>query len=165
MKLLKVCLKLIFFLYYKFFHLGIEIEPDHCYSRPWIDDPTIATALPRVQLFFNSNLMYDWLFFFIFEFILILFRNDLHIDIDDNQKTNDENLEKINWAPTINTIIPERFECPQESDEKLSSEQEIFIRDIRELIDETRIAALCCELVLLNIFKTINFYFLFLEFL
>jgi len=63
-------------------------------------------------------------------------------------KLNDENLEKINWAPTINTIIPETFECPEESDENLTLEQQIFIRDIRELINETRIAALCCELVL-----------------
>jgi hypothetical protein len=39
--------------------LEIETEPDHNYCRPWIDDPTIATALPRVQLFFNSNAMYE----------------------------------------------------------------------------------------------------------
>jgi len=88
----------------------------------------------------------------------------LNIDIDDNPKVNDEHLEKIIWAPTINTIIPDIFEFPQESDEYLTSEQETFIRDIRELIDETRIAALCCELVLSNtlysIVKPCIFYFL-----
>jgi hypothetical protein len=47
----------------------VETRPDHNYSRPWIDDPTIATALPRVQLFFNSNSMYEgrifcWFFSF-----------------------------------------------------------------------------------------------------
>ena len=62
-------------------------------------------------------------------------------------KSDEENLEKINWAPTINTIIPETIECPQEIDENLTSEQEVFMRDVRELINETRIAALCCELV------------------
>lgn len=62
-------------------------------------------------------------------------------------KSVDENLEKINWAPTINTIIPDTFECLQESDEELTSEQKIFVQNIRELIDETRIAALCCESV------------------
>ena len=36
---------------------NILIEQDHSYSRPWIDDPTVATAIPRVQLFFNSNLL------------------------------------------------------------------------------------------------------------
>jgi hypothetical protein len=112
----------------------IETRPDHNYSRPWIDDPTIATALPRVQLFFNSNAI-----------------NDLNVDVDDNDKFNEENLGKINWAPTINTIIPETLECPEEIDENLTSEQEIFVRNVRELINETRIAALCCELVLLNI--------------
>ncbi len=85
-----------------------------------------------------------------FCFFVKFFRNDLNIDIDNNMKFNDEILEKINWAPTINTIIPETFECPQESNENLTSEQEIFIQDIRELINETRIAALCCELVLLS---------------
>ncbi len=102
--------------------------------------------------------------FFCFSFYLRKFsRNHLNIDIDDNPKLNDEHLEKIIWAPTINTIIPDIFECPQESDEYLTSEQETFIQDIRELIDETRIAALCCELVLFNtlysIVKQCIFYF------
>jgi hypothetical protein len=59
MKLLKVDWKLIFL---GIFNLEIETELDHNYSRPWIDDPTIATALPRVQLFFNSNAMYEFVF-------------------------------------------------------------------------------------------------------
>ena len=33
----------------------IETVADHNYSRPWTDDPTMATALPRVQLFFNAE--------------------------------------------------------------------------------------------------------------
>ncbi len=90
----------------------------------------------------------------------------MNVDVDEHQQTNDENIAKINWAPTINTIIPETFEFSQESNENLTSEQETFIREIRELIDETRIAALCCELVLSNVLldtKTANF--VFLEFL
>ncbi|CAF1248789.1 unnamed protein product [Adineta steineri] len=105
-----------------------ETQPDHNYCRPWIDDPTIPTALPRVQLFFNSNSI-----------------DNSNIDIDDTLKSNDENIEKINWAPTINTILPESYECPQEPDENLTSEQEIFVQNIRELINETRVATLCCE--------------------
>ncbi|CAF0931439.1 unnamed protein product [Rotaria sordida] len=106
-----------------------ETRPDHNYCRPWIDDPTISSALPRVQLFLNS-----------------ISTNDLIIDIDDNQKLNNENIKKINWTPTINTIIPETFEYSQQlSNENLTQEQETFIQDIRELINETHIASLCCE--------------------
>ncbi len=47
----------------------VETRPDHNYSRPWIDDPTIATALPRVQLFFNSNSMYERRIFLLVFFI------------------------------------------------------------------------------------------------
>ncbi len=72
----------------------------------------------------------------------------MDVEVDDNVKFNDENLGKINWAPTINTTIPETMECPQEIDENLTSEQETLMRDIQELINETRVAALCCELVL-----------------
>lgn len=105
-------------------HSGaVETVPDHNYSRPWTDDPTIATALPRVQLFFNSNST-----------------SELNVDVD-------ENVEKINWPPTMNTSIPETFEFSQEWKEELTSEQNHFLAEIRELIDETRIAALCCELV------------------
>jgi hypothetical protein len=71
------------------------------------------------------------------------------VNIDD-QKLSEEDVGKINWAPTMNAIIPDTFECPQEFDEKLTPEQEIFIGDIRALIDETRIAALCCEQVFSN---------------
>ncbi|CAF0945639.1 unnamed protein product [Rotaria sp. Silwood1] len=102
-----------------------ETRPDHSYCRPWIDDPTISTALPRVQLFLNSTSI-----------------NDSIIDIDDNQKLINEN---INWTPTINTIIPDIFECLQQTNENLTQEQQIFIQDIRELINETHIASLCCE--------------------
>ncbi len=88
----------------------------------------------------------------------------MNVDIDEHQPSlDDENIARINWAPTINAHIPETFEFPQESKENLTAEQEIFIREIRELIDETRIAALCCELVLSNVLfntKTINFNFL-----
>ncbi|UJR09297.1 hypothetical protein I4U23_013540 [Adineta vaga] len=105
-----------------------EIRPDHNYCRPWIDDPTIPTALPRVQLFFNSNLI-----------------DDLQIDIDNSLERNEENLEKISWAPMIKTLIPEKYEFLQQSDEILTSEQDKFIQNIRQLIDETRIATLCCE--------------------
>lgn len=35
--------------------IRVEVVPDHNYSRPWTDDPTIATALPRVQLFVSGN--------------------------------------------------------------------------------------------------------------
>ncbi len=83
-----------------------------------------------------------------FHFQRSFFRNDLDVEVDDNVKFNDENLGKINWAPTINTTIPETMECPQEIDENLTSEQETLMRDIQELINETRVAALCCELVL-----------------
>jgi hypothetical protein len=85
---------------------------------------------------------------FLFYFCFLSFsRNDLNIEIDDNPNADHSSTEKINWAPTINTIIPETFECPQESDINLTSEQETFVREIRELIDETRLVALCCELV------------------
>ncbi|CAF4869952.1 unnamed protein product [Rotaria sp. Silwood1] len=105
-----------------------ETRPDHSYCRPWIDDPTISTALPRVQLFLNSTSI-----------------NDSIIDIDDNQKLINENIKNINWTPTINTIIPDIFECLQQTNENLTQEQQIFIQDIRELINETHIASLCCE--------------------
>lgn len=81
------------------------------------------------------------------------YRDDPTIEVNEDTKSIDENLEKIHWAPTINTIIPDKFECLQESDEILTPEQELFIDDIRELIDETRIAALCCELVLFVTFS------------
>ncbi|CAF3562438.1 unnamed protein product [Rotaria sp. Silwood1] len=105
-----------------------ETRPDHSYCRPWIDDPTISTALPRVQLFLNSTSI-----------------NDSIIDIDDNQKLINENIKNINWTPTINTIIPDIFECLQQTNENLTQEQQIFIQDICELINETHIASLCCE--------------------
>ena len=70
------------------------------------------------------------------------------MDIDESLPASDENVAKIDWAPTINAHIPETFECPQESKENLTPEQEIFVQNVRELIDETRITALCCELVL-----------------
>jgi hypothetical protein len=47
----------------------------------------------------------------------------------------------------MNTLIPERFKCPEQSDALLTAEQEALIGNIRDLIDETRLAALCCELV------------------
>ncbi|CAF3100134.1 unnamed protein product [Rotaria socialis] len=106
-----------------------ETRPDHNYCRPWIEDPTLPTALPRVQLFFNSNST-----------------NDSNIDIDENPKSPIENVKKIYWTPTINAIIPETYECPQQqSEENLTQEQETFLEDVRELINETRIAGLCCE--------------------
>lgn len=103
-----------------------ETEPDHSYSRPWIDDPTLASALPRVQLFFRSNST-----------------DNCNIEIEEI----DQPLEKINWAPTINTNLPETFDYEQKSDQILTAEQEIFINRIREFIDETHLASLCCELV------------------
>ena len=108
----------------------IELRPDHNYARPWIDDPTIPTALPRVQLFFSTEPSTDG-----------------PIQIDDQSPCNDRSTEAINWAPTMNTLIPERFECPQQSDTPTTTEQEAFIGSVRDLIDETRLAALCCELV------------------
>ena len=69
------------------------------------------------------------------------------INIDDHQKPNNDHIRKINWTPTIHTTIPETFECPQQSEEELTHEQEIFVRHISQFIDETRITALCCELV------------------
>ena len=71
----------------------------------------------------------------------------MNVEIDGDEQSTDENIGRINWAPTINTIIPETFEFSQESKENLTEKEETFVRDIRELIDETRIAALCCELV------------------
>ncbi|CAF5200739.1 unnamed protein product, partial [Rotaria magnacalcarata] len=72
--------------------------------------------------------------------------NESNIDIDENPKSPIENVKKIYWTPTINAIIPETYECPQQqSEENLTQEQETFLEDVRELINETRIAGLCCE--------------------
>lgn len=105
--------------------ISVETEPDHSYSRPWIDDPTLATAIPHVQLFFHSNSS-----------------EDLSVNMEE-EKT----LEKINWGPTINTILPETFEYESKSEEMPTCEQNKFLGQIRELLDETHLASLCCELV------------------
>ena len=113
-----------------FYHpvsVDIDRRPDHDYARPWIDDPTISTALPRVQLFLSSP------------------SDDSQVDVDGEGEENP--LGQVNWAPTINTTIPETFECVQQSDDTLSTEQSSFVEHVRPLIDETRLAALCCELV------------------
>ena len=102
---------------------------------------------------------------FLFELnkILFCFRNEKYIDIDDQEKLKEDNLDKIHWAPMIKTIIPETFECLQQSDENLNLEQEKFIQDIRELIDETRITTLCCESVGFVLYKFFIFDFFFLK--
>ena len=122
-----------------FYHpLSVDINrrPDHDYARPWIDDPTISTALPRVQLF------------------LSLSSDDSQVDIDGEGEENP--LGQVNWAPTITTTIPETFECVQQADDTLSAEQSAFIEHVRPLIDETRLAALCCELVRVSIVSQVE---------
>lgn len=69
------------------------------------------------------------------------------MEIDDSELPIDEHSRAITWPPTIHTNIPETFEFAQEWTENLTEEQEKFLSKIRELIDETRIASLCCELV------------------
>lgn len=72
----------------------------------------------------------------------------MDVDIDGDSDSTDEVVEKINWAPIINAIIPESYECPQQAVEQLTDEREQFVESVRQLIDETRIAVLCCESVL-----------------
>ena len=78
---------------------------------------------------------------------MCVFRNDLNVEIDDQQLAVDENVEKIHWPPTIHTNIPETFEFEQEWNGNLTEEQEKFLGEIRQLINETRLASLCCESV------------------
>lgn len=56
--------------------------------------------------------------------------------------------EKINWGPTINTNLPETFQYEGNSEEIPTGEQENFFTHIREFLDETHLASLCCELVI-----------------
>lgn len=71
----------------------------------------------------------------------------MDIDIEDHPKLNNESTKKIHWTPTINTIIPETYQCTEQSDEDLTEDQQTFIEEIQGLINETRITGLCCESV------------------
>jgi hypothetical protein len=75
------------------------------------------------------------------DFIVHISSQDDVIDIDEST------IDTIHWPPIMNTIIPERFECLERTTDKLTDEQNRLLEQIREFIDETRLAALCCELV------------------
>ena len=96
-----------------------------------------------MQLFFSTEPPY------VFSTILGSLCSSLSNSTDGPIQIDDPSTEAINWAPTMNTLIPERFECLQQSDALLSEEQEALMGHMREVIDETRLAALCCELVFL----------------
>ena len=94
-----------------------------------------------------------------------VFRGDLNVEIDDSELPVDENPCTINWPPTIHTNIPETFDFAQEWPENLTEEQEKFLGEIRGLIDETRIASLCCELVCFQNILSFKLFGNFLEFI